>query len=87
MRKAFIGLLIGFVLGGVVVGTIGYTVIIDSERANAERIGQLTETNRGLAENQRQSSELIGRSKEILGSAVGTIAKLRKLVELYFPGK
>lgn len=87
MRKAFIGLLFGFLLGGIVVGTIGYTIITDSERANAERIGQLTETNRGLAENQRQADQLIGRSKEILGSAIGTIAKLRQLVELYFPGK
>ena len=88
MQKGIFGFFaIGFLLGALTVGAIGWTVWTDSERANAERIGQLESTNQRLTDDQRQSDQLIGRSKEILGSAVGTIAKLRQLVELYFPGK
>jgi len=74
------GILIGFVLGGAIVGGVVGYYLANSEARGVELSRQLADGQRELAENQRRRQEIIGSSKS-------SLVKLRELIEVDWPGK
>jgi len=84
-----------FLFIGIILGTGGTTLLFrESKATDTRRIEQLRAENerlaksqQQLAEEQRRSADFIEQSKSIITESIGSIAKIRKLVELYFPGE